>query len=301
MLRNFEYAAARNPDLSMEAGRVSVIGRNFAGRSIDGPFVLVPQNAWPWCGPRLGLREHGKLALLRRLSERSMRRAVGVIRVGPSIPAIGNVHPRLLPNPLDLGFEEAWTAAPRASVEGEPYFISVGSMNSYRGLETLVGAFRRYRLDSGRVGLRIVGSGNRRYSERIRRLAKEVPALTFEERSLERADVLALMRDSRMAILPSHVEASPLSLLEALAVSPHVAASDIPGHRAIVPDGTDHPSYFEPTSELGLATLMHESEAARGGRTRPSVLASRPFRSKERERWSDALAEALGEFRVRHA
>lgn len=294
VLQNFQFAAARHREISLEGGEVTIVNRNLPNTRIGRDFVLIPQNAWPWEGPKVGAKEKAKLVTMRLGSEIAMRYARGVVRVGRSIPRVGNAHDRILPNPLDIGFEAAITSiAATPGGSGDPYFASIGSMYSYRGLEALLAGYALYQSRGGTTSLIIAGRGKADYVERIRICAARTAGVTIVG-GMPRRQCLQMLKESRLAVLPSHVEASPFSLLEALAVQPNVAASDIAGHRDIVPPGTEHPSYFRHDDPSGLAELMQAADVQPHDRS-AHHLADADFRTAERERWSEDLVRILTE------
>ena len=287
----FRFAAERHPQISFERGAIDIVNRNFPPKRTRKPFILIPQNAWPWDGPRYGAQEFARVAALRVASEIAMRRATGVIRAGGSIPRRGRCAPGLLPNPLDPGFERALedSLAICPPVD-EPYLVSVGSFNSYRGFEQLLAAYRRYRSSGADLALHLVGGGNPRYAARIKGLCQDLPGVTIHFGGASRPECLAWLRHAAAAVLPSHVETSPMSLLEALAVQPRVIASEIAGHRDIVPEGTPHPEYYAVTDSEQLARRLPTSAESR---ELSHPLAEQEVREAGRERWSRLLIDKL--------
>ena len=277
-----------------------MINRNFPNQRVRRPYVIIPQNAWPWEGPKFGLQERAKLTVMRAASEIAMRRAAGVIRVSGSIPPIGRTHDDFLPNPLDAGFEDAV-----AGIEGStppsdsPYFASVGSLNSYRGLETLLTAYGRYRESGGSTPLLITGGANTKYLSHLSGLASRYEGVDLRPGGVSRRDCLHTLHHARLVVLPSHVEASPFSLLEALAVQPRVAASDIPGHRGIIPEGTGHPAYFTHAQPEGLTRLLHDADRD-SHPPEAHAVASLQFRVEARNKWGNTLMAMLEDLASRN-
>lgn len=292
VLNNYRHAASRHAEISFEHGDIDIVNRNYPNTGWRRPFILAPQNAWPWEGPRLGAREIVKVNALRIASEAAMRRAKGVIRVGGSIPRRNHTHPDLLPNPLDPDFDEQARAIEvTASPSAAPYLLSLGSINSYRGLEELLEGYRAYLGMGGELPLRIVGAGQAHYLDRIRRLSHDLPMVSVSPEGVSRREALRLLHHARAAVLPSHVEASPFSLLEALAVQHTVVASDITGHRDIVPTGVPEPAWFSHADPVGLATQLLHAKPTTG---LPQTPLSVPDRREElRVNWGDQLARIL--------
>lgn len=296
VLSNYRHAAAHHSTLSFERGDIDVINRNYPNTGWRRPFVLAPQNAWPWDGPTSGVTERGKVTALRILSEVAMQRAAGVIRVGGSIPQRRKTSTHLLPNPLDPDFEVAVSGVDSsASPSADPYLISIGSLNSYRGIEALVSGYRLYRQMGGRLPLRVIGSGPRNYVDRLEGFTRDVPGLNISTSAVSRHDCLVMLYHAAAVILPSHVEASPFSMLEALAVQHHVIASDITGHRDIIPEDVPAPTWFRHGYPMSLAEAM----MAAGRRTSgfpATPIADAAWREGLRIRWGDRLIGILSEF-----
>lgn len=292
VLNNYRHAAARHPAISFDGGDITLINRNYPNTGWRGPFLLAPQNAWPWHGPRLGAKEHVKVAALRAASEFAMRKAVGVVRVGRSIPPRGRMHTRLLPNPLDPDFDEqARNIAATPTPQTSPYLVSLGSINSYRGIEQLLEGYRIYRAAGGELALRVVGGGQQHYLNHVRTLASDIPDVTFSTGSVTRREALRLLHHASAAILPSHVEASPFSLLEAMAVQRNVIASDILGHHDIIPEGVEKPRLFSHQQPQSLANHLPMTEPSPGLPSTP--LASTTYREELRVTWGNQLVQIL--------
>lgn len=292
VLSNYRHAASRHSMLSFEEGEIDVVNRNYPNTGWRRPFVLAPQNAWPWDGPTSGLPERAKVTALRTLSEVAMQRAVGIIRVGGSIPPRRKTAGLLLPNPLDPDFETAVCGvASSAPPSADPYLVSIGSLNSYRGIEDLIGGYRLYRLLGGALPLRVIGSGPSNYVERLATAMEGTPGLSISTEAVARHDCLVLVHHAAGVILPSHVEASPFSLLEALAVQHHVIASDITGHRDIVPEQVPEPRWFQHLSPKSLAEAMLATTPTVGFPTTP--IASPDWREGLRNRWGEHLVSIL--------
>lgn len=294
VISNFRFAAERHPRISFTDGEIQIINRNFPSLRTRSRYVLIPQNAWAWGGPTFDLQEKKHTLALRAMSELAIRRSLGVIRVGSSIPST-KAHATLLPNPLDRQFEDAWAEVRDAPpLVAEPYLVSIGSMHGYRGLEQLLKAYARYRQGGGTLQLHLVGAGRASYVAAIARLAANTPGVVLHSGSQPRSTCIRWLRHANAAILPSHVEASPISLLEALAVQRLVIASDIAGHRETVPFGTSQPEYFSHLDPSNVAELMRRAEPE-SDHVSDHDLASFDFREAERTRWADKLMNLLDE------
>ncbi len=300
VLANFRHAAERHPQLRFDRGDIVIVNRNFSRERDSRPKIMIPQNAWAWHGPRQGAEEYGRALTLRVAAEVSMQRALGVVRVSRSIPAIGRCYNGYLPNPLDPEFDLALRESNdlRPPVT-DPYFVTIGSMHGYRGVESVVDAFSRYRRAGGRTNLHIIGGGGTRYVARIASLIANLPGVAIHPATLPRPMCLAWTRDARAAILPSHVEASPFSLLEALVVQPNVVSRDIAGHHDIVPPGMPTAQLFKDDQSSNLSQLLHKADDQPGAHT-PHPLADDSVREHERIRWGNGLITALNVLSTEH-
>lgn len=296
-LANARLAAARHPDtLSVgnagDTTALEVIPRNLPssyGPRLR-PYILIPQNAWAWHGPAGRFRTFTRRAVLRVGSEWHMRRAKGVIRIGPMIPATGHCHPAFLPNVLDPSFEDALSFSRKIKPsESSEYIVAIGSLNPYRNMETLLRAHERYTAGGGTRRLHIIGGeGDASYRHHL-----GTPPNVIFHGALSRPETLAWMRDSSLTLLPSLVEASPLTALEALAVGAPLALSDIPGHRYMV----------KPEHNASMFSAHHSSEVARlmktGARRSTPELNDVQSRHEQRLQWCDALVQQLADLTLR--
>lgn len=290
-LSNARHAASRYPDMiavgdPKDHHGFSVLPRNVpTSMKSRAPSIIIPQNAWAWHGPALDPRSVLRRSALRAGSEVQMLRARGVIRIGPMIPERGNCHPQLLPNVLDASFEEALIDSrhlePKDTSE---YLLGVGSLNSYRNYETVLDAHAQYLKQGGTRHLHIIGGGDSRYLQRL----GQPSGVTFHG-ALSRAETLAWMRHSSLTVLPSLVEASPMTALEALAVGAPLAVSDIPGHMSMVQNKARVETFpsFDGTALANLMRRPNEGPATDG-----STLSSR---TQQRNWWSDRLVQQLRE------
>lgn len=294
-IRNLRLAAERFPThvslAPTEDGRPLVL-RNVVGSRLllSGDFVYMPGNAWPWHGPWGTAREALRKGALRAASLVALRRCSHLIPISESIPSPAPA-PKPLHNVLDEGFEEALVAAAEDSViPSEGALLSLGSLTTYRNLETLVRAHRAYRRAGG--SLRLVLAGPALDHHVLRRLLASIaddPGVQLTARSLARPSILSAMRRAHATVLPSLVEASPVSVLESLVLSPQTLLSDIAGHRGIAGTLVPEPRFFTPADADELAELLRVAEEASPPGV-PSSLASRSARDERRREWARRLA-----------
>ena len=290
-------AAQQDGRLARLRGRVLVIPRNVPTQRPPLPYVLLPQNAWPWHGPTSGPHERLRVTTLRLASEAAMIGARGTIRIGSAIPRRRSSVGSILPNVLDTDFEAALAASHSSPAPSRApgLIVAIGSLNTYRGFRTLIRAHAAYRAWGGRHELLVAGEGSDRYAEAVGSIAAVSTGVTFLRRRLERHACLDLMRRASVVVLPSHVEASPLSLLEACAVNGSVVASDIPGHREVLKDLAG-PVYYPASSPDALAKRLLAQEDR--GPVPPGALSDPAYRARERATWRatfvDLVTQAAG-------
>lgn len=300
-LSNFRFAAKRHQILAGHPDDVPLVPRNVpVARVWRGPYLLVPQNAWPWNPVSSGWREGSTVVGLRLASEYYARRATSLLRISDAVPRRLARSPLVLHNVLDEGFEVAQNGIAGATApETSRSFVSVGSVHSYRNLTSLLGAYEDYRSGGGRLGLVVVGApGSAALGDAIRSKVSQLAGARLIDRSLPRESVLKMLADATAVVLPSRVEASPLSALEAAVLNTQVLLSDIPGHRGILKRYSDNPAgggWFEPNDRPALARLLAAAEAGEVGdlgvklRTAEERLAARESWSAEMAAWCESV------------
>lgn len=304
-LRNVEYAENRHELLRGGPGSIPLIARNVPPRGAlpRGPFILVPQNAWPWTPTFTGLAEFRRVAGLRLASEVFFRRALGVMRISSSIPAINPNSSPVIHNVLDTGFEDALKQSSDVSVPELAIgaFVSLGSTNSYRNLVNLIHGYRQYREAGGSRRLWIAGppgsSGARR---EIEFAAGTTSGVTIRWQSLSRPECLAVLRAAAAVVLASKVEASPVAALEAAASTPNVVLSRIIGHTEILSEygAVPRDCLFDPCSPADIADALALAEAQADAATGAlagchEVLTNTGIRETARMSWGNRIVTWL--------
>jgi glycosyltransferase involved in cell wall biosynthesis len=304
-LNNVDHAEGRHTILRGGASAIPIFARNLPPRAQipNTPFLLAPQNAWPWAPTFSGIQELGRLAVLRLASELFMRRAAGVMRISSAIPPINSNSSPVIHNVLDTGFEHDLITSRSAEVDSEAVgaVVSVGSLNSYRNILNTIGGYRRYRQAGGRLRLWIAGPpGSRSVQRQLERATRGVTGVTIRLESLSRSDCLAALRSAAAVILPSKVEASPVAALEAAASNPNVIASRITGHVELLSEYGPLPDncLFDPTSPDQLASALATAEINADAGTGSLVasherLIRQEVREAARVRWGDRIAHWL--------
>ena len=294
--RNLELLAKTYPCLSGDdrAAPYTLASRNWvkADLLVTGRFVLLPQNAWPWRGDCSHGSGWQRRMALRAASEVSMRRAMGVIRIGKAIPEIGNAIGPPISNVLDDGFDDCLSviASEGLNLEVRKRFVSVGSATPYRGLRTLLQAFTRYRAMGGTWPLVVQDSASQPITLQDAHIGIETV-----RGPLHRSDLLNLLLSSAVAVFPSTVEASPISVLEAQELEVPAILSDIAGHREMSHQG----AYFSSGDSEELANLMITAEVESPPGSYMNRLGSASEgadrRREERSRWVSEVASRLAE------
>ncbi len=285
------FAAQRHEVLNGGPDGIQILPRNVParGQRLRRPFVVTPQNAWPWASEGAHPRELARVWGLRAASDLVLRAAAGVLRISSAIPVAGRPdrYSPVIPNVLDPGFEAALEASydvDARAIEGR--ILTIGSCYSYRNLERLIEA---HRLSGDPRELLIAGPvGSPAVARRVATAALDAPRVRIRWATLARPTCLAWLRAADLVVLPSMVEASPFSALEAFAVQPNVLASDIPGHREVLagyaPDGDR--VFVDPTSVEAWAKALGRGGA---GRTHDE-LRDADQRAERRIRWARDVA-----------
>jgi glycosyltransferase involved in cell wall biosynthesis len=293
-LSNAAFAARRHPELAGSPGTdVPIIPRNVpVGGHAPRPYILAPQNAWPysrWVPRDLSGARWLTLAAASRVSS---ARASAVLRISGAIPPGHRRTSPTIHNVLDPEFDRAVASMPAQTlVEARGAIVSIGSVVGYRNFDRLIDAYADYRARGGHSGLVIVGSGSSREERRLAVKASSVRGVTFHGATLTRSECLSVLASASLVVLPSLVEASPFSLLEALAVNPSVVASDIVGHRELLRGlGDDGSSLVDPLDPQALAIKLSEMESAGACDESHRLLSASSFRLEARERWAGGIA-----------
>ncbi len=300
-LENAQAAAARHPVLTMEQTPTSIplVPRNVptAASRRHRPYVLAPQNAWPWTPVALGLHEIARVWTLRVASEQFLRRAAAVLRISEAIPS-RRPHERASPvlhNVLDPHFEEALAASSRIPSPWPGAVVSIGSAYAFRNVPTLVRAYTHYREAGGRAPLVVAGpKGSQAAARAAARAADGVEGVTLVWDAVPRPVVLAAFREAAAVVLPSRVEASSFTTIEALAMTPRVALGDIVGNHGILtryaPTDGCQPMFFDPTDPVAMSVAISIAECGGRGTAWHSGLRDQSVRDEARRAWGDELA-----------
>lgn len=258
LVDNIAFAENLYPSKFSESGR-PVIAKNLVPFKTfcKGGYVYMPQNAWAWHGPVQGVKEWIRRSSIRVFSELATRRAVKSIRIGPMIPEWKHSGDEMLPNVLDEGFEHSLIEAKNLGrpswLPKNDFLLVPGSMWGYRNHTVVLEAFEVYRASGGEMDIVFVGPGEYfPLKKDISKLVDQGIHLINQRKS--RANVLAAMINSNICLLPSHVEASPVTMLEAAAIGLPMVASDIDAHRGMAHlSGIDNIRFANSVNEFAAA------------------------------------------------
>ena len=183
--------------------------------------------------------------LRRRLLFASARRVAANVAVSESVRAglareagLAENAIAVIPNgtalPSDAAVRDACAAR---QTEHPPRIVFVGRLAESKGLEVLIDALPSVLQAFPDSGLELIGEGPERAAleARVRDLRLE-RSVTF---SGYVAGVAPRLAQADLMVSPSRIEGLPLAVLEAMAWSLPIVASDIPGHRELIrPDET---------------------------------------------------------------
>jgi len=250
----------------------------------------LPQNAWAWMGRMPKDPEWiAKKAAFRITGDLSIARARGVIRLSESVPA-GKSPSIVLPNVLSDEFDDLAKLVVKTSKPSrKPYVYSFGNFIDYRNYDKLIEGF----LQSGETRTLLIHGGvlSRSYLRRCESLVGEHNAsVELDSERKSRIEILRHIYWSDGVIFPSTAEASPISLLETLALGKAVICNDIPGHSQSLKMATALASAIDIGSSEKLAAALAELS---GGEATGSMdpIGSVAYRVREdaREHWLEDL------------
>lgn len=205
-------------------------------------------------------------------------------------------------NGVDLAAEPGAGAAVRAELglaPGDLVVAMVSALRPEKRHDVAIDAIERLRPRYPNLRLLIAGQGDLRQhlSERAARLDGAVVLAGL------RADVMRVFDAADVCLHPSAREALPTTLMEALAASVPVVATDVGGIPEIVTDGGEGllvPAPPEPDAVAGaLARLLGDAALRRtmgaaGRRTYESRFTAEPWISRTRALYDEILAERAG-------
>ncbi|MCP4967859.1 MAG: glycosyltransferase family 4 protein [bacterium] len=214
-----------------------------------------------------------------------------MLRISEAIPDSRRVLGPVTHNVLDSEFEHL---GPGSQHEQRPPYILVPTTGqSYKNIPRMLEAFSTYRCLGGRA--RLVVTTEQPPSTglpRVRHIERDIAWGPLDRQSLLRA-----MAFSSVTVLPSLVEASPVTVLEAAALSPRVCLSRIDAHEGILAYNhvrlNDNFSLFDPMDPESIAESLFQTEQATADLGDRGPISTQGGRESLRRNWGDSVARHL--------
>jgi L-malate glycosyltransferase len=218
-----------------------------------------------------------KPSLLSRLTFLGLSRATRWQAISQRIAAAlvdqGVDRERLLviPNAVDTRRFRSIEPSPSNEIR----FLFLGRLAKVKALDVLLDAFAEATRDGPPARLRLVGTG--RQDQALREQARRLGIADRVEFEGHRGDLEQVLRDTDVAVLPSHQEGLSNTLLECMAAGLPMLASRVSGSEDLVRHGLNG-WLCEPGDRAGLARCLRDAMAcdaatrqAMGRRARQTV------------------------------
>lgn len=187
-----------------------------------------------------------KMWLYESLDRFAIRRMRGVVLVGEAMKKelpgkLSSGHSVVIPNGLDISeLQESSMASleePFKSFFGnhETVILGVGRLSREKGFDRLISAFSEFRNAFPASGLVIVGEGKLR--QQLEALIDELGVKGDVLMPGYCSTVPALLRHSKVLVMPSLTEGLPITLLEAMSLKTPVVASAVGEMPKVLGDG----------------------------------------------------------------
>ena len=208
---------------------------------------------------RRGNQQRARRRLLYRLTNPLVDRVVCVstsaLRFAARTEKLTAEHAEVIPNGIDVtGFPAIGTLPKPLTIIG-----THGRIRPIKGIDLLLAAFER--LERPELRLRIAGAVDDAWGRELRRRHDGKRGVEFVG---EVADVSAFLRSLHVYVLPSRSEGMSMSLLESMASSLPIVATDV-GSNAELLHGGQAGLLVEPESASiagGLTRILGDAEAA---------------------------------------
>ncbi|MEX2449084.1 MAG: glycosyltransferase family 4 protein [Solirubrobacterales bacterium] len=192
-------------------------------------------------------------------------------------------------DPQPAGVEAAEPESP-AEVTGPPVILFFGLLRPYKGIDTLLRAFRRL---GAEAELWIAGNP-RMDTAPLRRLATEAPGrVRFLERFVEDAEIPALMRRADVVVLPYRDAEHSGVLYTALAFGKPMVLSAVGGFPEVAATGAAR--LVPPEDPAALAAALDELVRDESARTELAEAATRAATGSYS--WDEAASQTLTLYR----
>ena len=120
-------------------------------------------------------------------------------------------------------------------LEPDNYILFLGRLSFIKGVQYLIEAFRNIKNKHPKLKLVIVGTGD--FESSLRRIADETKDIVFTGRIDSLATKKTLYTNSLLVAVPSLYEAFPMVVLEAMACSKAIVASDVGDIHVLIKHG----------------------------------------------------------------
>ncbi len=177
-----------------------------------------------------------KMWLYESLDRFAIRRMNGVALVGEAMKKefpgkLSSGHTVVIPNGLDISEVQELSSAPldepfKSFIDThEPVILGVGRLSREKGFDRLISAFSEFRKSFPNSGLVTVGEG--KYRQQFEVLVNELCVKDDVLMPGYCSTVPALLRHSKVLVMPSLTEGLPITLLEAVSLKTPVVASAV--------------------------------------------------------------------------
>lgn len=261
----------------------------------DMSFLRLPQytdpqaRKWPL---RYAAQSAERALAVITVSEFSKAEITGLLGIPPE--KVHVVYPGVSPAFRGQGNGAEGSRLPARYGLSDPYILCVGTLEPRKNIPTLLRAYGKKASFFRRRGCRLllVGMKGWLYEEifrtvRAHGLQQDVRFSGY----VADDELIPIYRGAEFAVFPSFYEGFGMPLLEAMASSTPVLASDIAAHREVLGDAG---LFFEPGDEEGLAQRMMELYENQGLRER---LAGEGSRRALRFTWEASAASLVDVYR----
>ena len=187
-----------------------------------------------------------KMWLYESLDRFAIRRMNGVALVGEAMKKefpgkLSSGHTVVIPNGLDISEVQELSSAPldepfKSFIDThEPVILGVGRLSREKGFDRRISAFSEFRKSFPNSGLVIVGEG--KYRQQFEVLADELGVKDDVLMPGYYSKVPAMLRHSKVLVMPSLTEGLPITLLEAMSLKTPVVASAVGEIPKVLGDG----------------------------------------------------------------
>jgi glycosyltransferase involved in cell wall biosynthesis len=143
----------------------------------------------------------------------------------------------VIPNGVEL--ERFVGRGDRLNLGGDPCILYLGALSKAKGLDILIKAIARLRLELPRIELHLVGSTHLEPGDEFRLQAKKecVESHVFFYDWASQSMVPRFLKSADICVFPSRLEGFGIIILEAMAAGAPLIASDIGSFREILANG----------------------------------------------------------------